>query len=50
MLGVSSKLNADWGFLYHLFENGREAADKFLREHWDKIGVESSTDIEAKFF
>ncbi len=48
--GVSSKLNADWAFLHHLFECGREAADKFLREHWDKIGKESSTDIEAKFF
>jgi NTE family protein len=49
-LGVSSKLNADWGFLQHLHENGRAAADKFLNDHWDKIGKESSTDIEAKFF
>jgi NTE family protein len=49
-LGVSSKLNADWAFLQHLHQAGRDAADKWLREHWDKIGVESSTDIEGKFF
>jgi NTE family protein len=49
-LGVSSKVNADWDFLMHLFENGRQACDKFLGAHWGKIGVESSTNIEEKFF
>jgi NTE family protein len=49
-LGVSSKLNADWDFLMHLFENGRENCERFLSAHWNKIGVESSTNIEEKFF
>jgi NTE family protein len=48
-LGVSSKLNADIAFLRSLHEVGRAKADAFLRDHADKIGVMSSTDIEAKF-
>ena len=48
-LGASSKLNADWGFLQELRAVGRAKADAFLRDHFDKIGVRSSTDIEAKF-
>jgi len=49
-LSVSSKLNADWEFLLHLKELGRSKADAFLKNHFDDIGVRSSTDIEAKFF
>jgi NTE family protein len=49
-LGVSSKLNADWDFLMYLFEHGRERGALFLDQHYDKIGRESSTDIEEKFF
>ena len=49
-LGVSSKINADWDFLMYLHEHGRKAGEKFLSEHWTKIGHQSSTDIEAKFF
>ena len=48
-LGVSSKINADPGFLRSLFELGRERSDRFLQAHRDKIGVASSTDIEATF-
>ena len=48
-LGVSSKINADWDFLQSLFELGRAKGEDFLNRHYDKIGVESSTDIEAKF-
>ena len=48
-LGVSSKLNADWDFLMYLHEVGRERAEQFLHDHYDKIGVESSTSIEQKF-
>ncbi len=44
-LGVSSKLNADWEFLTWLFELGRERGAKFLDEHYDKLNVDSSTDI-----
>src|SRR5258708_11099506 len=38
-LGVSSKVNADWDFLMHLFENGRQNCEQFLSAHWGKIGV-----------
>ena len=48
-LGYSSKLNADGKFLHWLFELGRERASAFLLEHRAKIGIESSTDIAAKF-
>lgn len=48
-LGVSSKLNADWDFLMFLYETGRGRAETFLGAHYDKIGKESSTDIEKKF-
>ena len=48
-LGYSSKLNADATFLSWLFKLGRERAQLFLEQHRDKIGRESSTDIEAKF-
>ncbi|WP_439813699.1 patatin-like phospholipase family protein [Zavarzinia sp. CC-PAN008] len=48
-MGVSSKLNADWSYLRWLFELGRERAEQFLSQHSDKIGRESSTDINTKF-
>jgi NTE family protein len=48
-LGYSSKLNADRDFLSWLFELGRAQANAFLAAHYDKIGVESSTDIAEKF-
>ncbi|MBM3601331.1 MAG: patatin-like phospholipase family protein [Alphaproteobacteria bacterium] len=48
-LSVSSKINADWDFLMSLFELGRSKADDFLNQHYDKIGVTSSTDIATKF-
>ena len=48
-LGVSSKLNADWDFLMSLRETGRQRGEAFIHEHYDKVGVESSTDIAAKF-
>jgi NTE family protein len=48
-LGVSSKLNTEREFLHWLFELGRERGDAFLRDHFDKIGKESSTLIEQRF-
>ncbi len=48
-LGPSSKLNADIGFLRHLYDLGVKQADQFLADHFDAIGVRSSTDIAAKF-
>jgi NTE family protein len=48
-LSVSSKLNAGADFLAWLFGLGRKRGDAFLREHFDKIGKESSTSIEERF-
>jgi NTE family protein len=48
-LGVSSKLNVGGEFLTWLFELGRKRAGTFLSKHFDKIGKESSVDIEERF-
>lgn len=48
-LGVSSKVNVEWEFLSWLFELGREKADAFLRQHYDKIGVQASVDLQERF-
>ena len=48
-LGVSSKLNVGWEFLTWLFDLGRKRGDAFLREHFDKIGKESSASIDRRF-
>lgn len=46
-LGYSSKLNAEWDFLCHLRDEGRRAADDFLKAHADDLGRRSSLDIDA---
>jgi NTE family protein len=43
---LSTKLNGDWEFLQTIRRYGWEAADKFLREHFDTIGRESTLDIQ----
>ena len=48
-LGASSKLNAEWAFLCHLFEIGRDAADAWLAKHYDAIGQRSTIDIGSLF-
>ncbi len=48
-LGVSSKLNADASFLGYMKGLGETYAQGFLDDHFDKIGVDSSTDIAGKF-
>jgi NTE family protein len=45
-LGYSSKLNAEWGFLTMLRDEGRRAADAFLSAHAADIGQRSSLDID----
>ena len=42
---LSTKLNGDWEFLQILRGYGREAAERFLDEHFARIGRESSLDI-----
>ncbi len=48
-LSVSSKLNADWAFLTHLHDAGRDHAELWLEETYDKLNVESSVDIVARY-
>jgi len=48
-LGYASKLNADWGHLTGLMEVGRERADAWLGESFERIGVESTVDIRANY-
>jgi NTE family protein len=47
--GVSSKLNPDWRFLTGLRDKGRGYAERWLAEHFEKIGRESSVDVRAEF-
>ena len=48
-LSVTSKLNADWEFLCHLRDVGREAAGKWLAANFDALGTRSSIDIREKY-
>jgi len=48
-LGASSKVNAEWAFLCHLFDVGRNSADDWLAEHFDDLGIRSSVDTRAMF-
>ena len=48
-LGVYSKLNADRAFLEHLFEIGRARTDAWLAAHFDRVGQESTVDIEEMY-
>ncbi len=49
-LSNSSKLNGDWSLLSYLYTIGRERADKWLKCHFDSLGVKSTVDLEAKYF
>ncbi len=46
-LGASSKLNAEWSFLTHLFEIGRRAAARWLDESYDALGRDHADDVKA---
>jgi NTE family protein len=46
-LGYSSKLLAEWEFFTMLRDAGRQAADAFLTEHGQDIGVRQTLDIDA---
>jgi len=48
-LSASSKLNAEWAFLTHLRDLGREAAARWLTSDFDRVGRESSVDVRAMF-
>ena len=48
-LSVSSKFNTDWHFLLYLRDLGRDIAGKWLTDHYDSIGKQSTVDIRAEF-
>jgi NTE family protein len=49
-LSWSSRLNGDWDFLMYLHEMGRRRADKWLAANFDRIGIESTVDLQEKYF
>ncbi|MEM8937578.1 MAG: patatin-like phospholipase family protein [Pseudomonadota bacterium] len=46
---ITSKFRTDWKFLTDLKARGRDIADAWLQENFDKIGTESSVDLRAMF-
>ncbi len=48
-LGASSKMNAEWTFLQHLFAIGQEAADHWLDRNFDHLGRRSTLDLRRLF-
>ena len=48
-LEASSKLNAEWPYLTHLFEKGRTWAKNWLDDHFDDLGERSTIDLDALF-
>jgi len=48
-LGASSKMNAEWAFLEHLFDIGSRAADAWLAENFDHLGKRSTVDLRALY-
>ncbi|MDZ7839342.1 MAG: patatin-like phospholipase family protein [Gammaproteobacteria bacterium] len=48
-LGATSKLNAEWQFLEHLRDIGRDTAQAWMDRNHDRIGRESTVDLRAMF-
>jgi len=48
-LGVSSKLNTDWGFLCELRDRGRDAAAAWLQTNFEHLGERSTVDLQSEF-
>jgi NTE family protein len=46
----SSRLNADWDFLQHLYKMGSARADQWLKDNFDRIGTESTVDLDSRYF
>ena len=43
-------MNADWEFLMHLFELGREHADPWLLANFDEISIKTTIDLKSRYF
>ena len=48
-LGVASKLDANWDFLTRLRDIGRDRAGQWLDAHFDRLGIESTVDLQAVY-
>lgn len=48
-LGASSKVNAEWAFLTHLRDLGRETAKAWLDRHHGDLGERGTVDLRAMF-
>ena len=48
-LSVASKLNADWEFLTYLRDIGRSTAETWLAQHSQRLGKESTIDLQAMY-
>lgn len=48
-LGASSKLNAEWAFLTHLRDVGRDTAKNWLDTHFTALGKWATVDVSALF-
>jgi NTE family protein len=48
-LSVMSKLNADWEFLTHLRDDGREHAEAWLAANLDRLGRQSTVDLGERY-
>ena len=48
-LGASSKVNAEWVFLRHLFDIGRAAAEAWLERNHPHLGKRDTVDLRAMF-
>jgi NTE family protein len=48
-LSGSSTANGTWRLLSHLFEIGRERADKWLDAHYGQLGKETTVDMQEKY-
>ncbi|PKP70716.1 MAG: patatin [Alphaproteobacteria bacterium HGW-Alphaproteobacteria-4] len=48
-LGASSKMNAEWAFLTHLRDLGRDTATAWLAENFAAVGERGTVDLRAMF-
>jgi NTE family protein len=48
-VGAASKLNSDWRFLNDLCRIGRRRADEWLAADFERVGLESTVDLQAVY-
>lgn len=46
----TSRLNADWDFLLNLHDMGRRRATRWLEANFDRVGMESTVELDTKYF